>query len=177
MTTPKQMERDAAAARRWLTEVSNSALVFESRWTMLALQRVDPGIAKRLREQRGLFDQAVVTGTSDQIEEQGSAMCRGYAAAVRALEAAATPDDAYLLGMDSQTGMRVAIGEQKAAVARVREIHGQGVVWITPDEVAKLMGSVEAFKFVGAVKKLFPGAEVIDRYPDEPAKADAEEAA
>lgn len=176
MSAVHRMERDAAAARKWMAEVSTAALAFESRWTMLALKRVDPDIARRLHEQRGLLDQALIMGDADQIEEQGSAMCRGYVAAVRALEAAGAPDDAYMLGADAQSGMRVAIGEQRAAAQRVREIHGEGVIWITPDEVAKLMGSVEAFKFVGAVKKFFPGAEVIDRYPDEPAKRETEAA-
>lgn len=166
-----------AAARHWLAEVSRSAMAFEGRWTTLALTRVDPALSKRLREQRGLFDQSLLLGSASEIETQGAAMCRGYAAAVRAMEAAGAPDDAYMLGSDPQTGMRVAIGQQKAAVDRVREIHGEGVVWVTPDEIAKLMGGVEAFKFVGAVKKFFPGAEVLDRYPDEPAKHELEGAA
>lgn len=156
----------SAAVRHWLGEVSAAAIPLESRWTMLALRRVDEGLARRLHEQRGLFDQAVFSGSSDEIETHGSAMCRGYAAAVRALSSAEEPDDAYQLGSDPETGCRVAIGSQKAAVARVREIHGEDVIWITPDEVACLLSSVEKFKFVGAVKQMFPGAEVIQRYAD-----------
>jgi hypothetical protein len=163
----------AAHISKWLGQVSDAALPFERRWTWLALRRVNPDIAKRLHEQRGLFDQACVTGTVDEVEEQGAALCRGYAAAVRALEASGEADDAYLIGQDSATGLKVAIGQQKAALDRVREVHGERVVWVSPDEVAKLMASVEQFKFVGAVKRLFPGAEVIDRYPDQPAQNDA----
>lgn len=163
----------SSAVQHWLKQVSDAALPLERRWTWLALRRVDGDLARRLHEQRGLFDQACVTGSDDEVATHGAAMCRGYAAAVRSLEQADEPDDAYQIGQDSLTGLKVAIGQQKAAVDRVRELHGDRVVWVTPDEVAKLMASVEQFKFVGAVKQLFPGSEIIDRYPDEPAKADA----
>ena len=76
-------------------------------------------------------------------------------------------DDAYMLGTDLVTGTKVAIGTQKAAAQRVRQIHGNNVIWLTPDEVARMLAGLESFKTIGAVKKLFPGAEVIDRYPDE----------
>jgi hypothetical protein len=156
--------RDEAVMLHWRACVSAAAGVFESRWTLLALRRVDDGLATRLLEQRSLFDTACVTGTADDIELHGPAMCRGYAAAVRALEQAGAADDAYVLGRCPRTGTVVAIGEQRAAVARVRELHGEAVVWITPDEVATLFASAEGFKMVGAVKRLWPGAELIDRH-------------
>jgi hypothetical protein len=156
----------AAIVRHWLAEVGSAALPFESRWTGLALRRVDPGLSLRLHEQRGLFDQACITGSAAEVETHGAAMCRGYAAAVRVLEQAGAEDDAYMIGSDPATGLKVAVGHQRAAVDRVREIHGQDVIWITPDEVAALMASVEAFKFVGAVKQFFPGVEVIQRYAE-----------
>jgi hypothetical protein len=156
----------AAAVRHWHGEVSRAALPFESRWTFLALRRVDADLARRLHEQRGLFDQACIMGEAGEVEEQGAALCRGYVAAVRALTTADCPDDAYMLGSDPATGLKVAVGHQRAAVERVREVHGEDVIWITPDEVAALMASVEAFKFVGAVKQFFPGAEVIQRYAE-----------
>lgn len=152
--------------RHWHSEVSKAAAGFESRWTGLALQRVDQSLAKRLHEQRQLFDEACIAGSEDEVEEQGAAMCRGYAAAVRALVNADVPDDAYMLGCDPASGLKVAVGLQKAALARVRELHGQDVTWVTPDEVAVLMASVEAFKFVGAVRQFFPEAEVIKRYAE-----------
>jgi hypothetical protein len=70
-------------------------------------------------------------------------LCRGYAIAIQPLERAAQPDDAYMLGQDSRTGIRV-----KAAAVWVRELHGDMVVWITPDEVAAALANVEAFKRV-----------------------------
>lgn len=169
MLLPRCRGRVVSALRHWLSSVSDAAAAFESRWTMRALARVDADLSRRLSEQRSFWDAACVTGTDDDIALQGGGMVRGYAAAVRALAAAGTEDDAYMLGSCSRTGCRVAIGHQRAAVDRVRELHGDRVIWITPDEVAALMASVEAFKFVGAVKQLFPGAETIDRYPDQPA--------
>lgn len=156
----------SSVVTHWLAEVSAAALPFESRWTWLALRRVDDDLGRRLFEQRGLFDQACVTGTAKEVETHGAAMCRGYAAAVRALEQAGAEDDAYQIGSDPVSGLKVAVGAQKAALARVREVHGQDVVWITPDEVAVLMASVEGFKSLGAIKRRFPGAEVIKRYEE-----------
>ena len=158
------MSRAEKVLRHWISEVSAAALPFERRWTWLALRRVDDGLGRKLFEQRGLFDEACITGSVDDIETHGGAMCRGYAAAVRALEAAEAPDDSYMLGQCPQSGFRVAVGQQKAALDRVREIAGNEVVWITPDEVAVLMASVESFKFAGVVKQMFPGAEVVKRY-------------
>jgi hypothetical protein len=172
MSTVERMQRDDAAARKWVVEVSSAAQAFESRWTMAALNRVDVDLHLRLREQRGLFDRACVTGTAEEVEAQGGAMCRGYAAAVRALEASGEADDAYVIGKCPRTGYTVAIGEQKAAAERVRDIHGERVVWVTPNEVASLLNSVEAFKPIATIKRFFPGAEIIERYPDEPAQDD-----
>lgn len=158
----------ASALRHWHGETSKAAAGFESRWTWLALRRVDDDLGRRLFEQRGLFDEACVVGSASEIEEQGAALCRGYAAAVRALEAADEPDDAYMLGSDPQTGMKVAIGLQKAACERVRSVHGSEVIWITPDEVAVLMSSVESFKALKAIQQVFPnGCEIIRRFEAE----------
>jgi hypothetical protein len=154
------------------TAVAEAALPFESRWTFAALKRADAGIHRRLMDQRGIFDRMLVIGTVEEIEIHGAALCRGYAVAIQTLERAAEPDDAYLLGQDMRTGFRVAIGQQKAAAQRVRELHGDKVIWITPDEVAAVLANVEAFKPVTAIKRLFPGAEMLDVHPGEPAKGD-----
>jgi hypothetical protein len=102
----------------------------------------------------------MVTGSAEEIEGHGAAMCRGYRKAVQVLERAGTLDDAYLLGQDPRSGFRVAIGEQKAAAGRVREL--ATVVWITPDEVATILANLEAFRPITAIKRLFPGAEILD---------------
>lgn len=165
--------RHDALVRHWLGEVSKASLPLESRWTLLALKRVDVSVAQALHEQRGMFDQACLLGSVDDVETHGAAMCRGLAVAVRTLEQASEPDDAYQLGSCPRTGFRVAIGYQKAAEARIRELHGSAVCWVSPDEVASLLSGMESFKFVSAVKNLFPGSEIIDRYPDEPAKQES----
>jgi hypothetical protein len=149
--------------------VSDAAAPFESRWTLRALQRLDAELHDRLLDQQGLYHHALITGTPDDVEEQSAAMCRGWAAATRAMEAGGVSDDAYLLGLHAATGTRVAIGDQKHAIARVRDLHGDQVVWITPDEVAALIAGLEAIK---VAKSLWPDAEIIQLYPKEPAKSD-----
>lgn len=157
---------DIAAVMR---RVSEAAAPFESRWTLRALQRVDPDLHARLLDQQSLYHEALVTGSPEDIAEQSAAMGRGWAAATRAMEAAGVPDDAYLLGFHAATGTRIAIGEQQHALARVRALHGAPVVWLTPDEVAAMVAGMEAVK---QIKALWPDAEVIDLYPSEPAKHD-----
>jgi hypothetical protein len=120
-----------------------------------------------LHDQVNLFGEACVTGTAQEIETHGEATVRGYGKAVEAMQNAQIEDDAYQLGIDMVTGTKVAIGTQKAAVQRVRSVHGTDVIFVTPDEVARMLAGIESFKMIGAVKRLFPGAEIIDRYPEE----------
>ena len=154
---------------RVMGQVAEAAEAFESRWTLAALKRVDADLHRLFNEQQGLYHQALITGSDHEVEEQAAAMCRGWAAVARAMEAAGTEDDAYLLGFHGATGTKVAIGEQKHAIARVRELHGDKVIWVTPDEVAALVGGMELLK---AAKGVFPDAEVINLYPNEPAQGD-----
>ena len=167
------IEREDRIIRRWLAEVSTAALGFERRWTDTALKRVDADVARRLREQRDLFDKACAIGTTEEVEQHGAAMCRGYAYAVKMLEAAAEPDDAYMLGQDPISGFRIAIGHQRAAGDRVSEQFGQSVMWITPDEIAAVLSGLEGFKAIAAIKRMMPGAELIDLRPGDPAKSDS----
>lgn len=161
-------EREDGAVRHWSRLVSEAACMFETRWTLRSLRRANADLADALQQQLALFADACVRGTGEDVEIQGGAMCRGWQAAVRCMEQAGAEDDAYQIGRDPKTGYTVAIGEQRAAAARVREIHGERVVWLTPDEVASLMAATEGLKMVGAIKAAFPGAEIIDRYPDVP---------
>ena len=148
--------------RRWFSAVAEAALPFESRWTERALKRVDPDLYEAWSDQRSMWMQAQITGTAEDIDEHGAAMVRAWQAVARRMEASGEPDDAYMLGFDGRTGTRIAVGEQKAAVARIRELHGDRVTWITPDEIAALLAGVEAFERVAAVKKLWPGAEIVE---------------
>jgi hypothetical protein len=167
------MKSTLEEVKNWRAQVAEAAYAFERRWTRLTLKRVEKELAAKLIRQQDLFNEACVTGTVAQIREHGAAMLRGYAVVTQALERAAVEDDAYLIGRCPKTGTTVAIGDQKAAIDRVREIHGEQVVLLSPDEVATLFGSVEALKTIAAIKRRFPGAEVIDRHPGEPAKADS----
>jgi hypothetical protein len=170
MTTLATIQREHAAIRKWQVAIAEAALPFDARWTLVALRRVDYGLHRRLLDQRDLFDQALVTGTAQDIEVHGAALCRGYAIAIQALERAAEPDNAYMLGQDVRSGFRVAIGQQKAAAQRVRDVHGDKVVWVTPDEVATIVANLEGFKPIALIKRLFPGAEILDVHPSKPAK-------
>jgi hypothetical protein len=166
------IQKDATSEiTRWTAVVSDAATTFHRRWTDLALRRVDGALARLLHEQIGLFDQACVTGSADEIGVQGAATCRGYAAAVRAMEAAGPnggpyPDDAYQLGHDPQTGTRVAIGNHKGVTDRVQELHQGDVICITPDEVAVMIASLESMKGIAEVKRFFPGAEIVRKYQE-----------
>src|SRR3954454_4050197 len=167
-----RLRTDEQLVRYWCRETSSAAAMFERRWTWAALRRVDPNIAARLSKQRDLFDQAAVTGTSEEVDVHGTALCRGYAMATQALEAAHEPDDAYILGQDPRSGFTVAIGQQRAAAERAIELHGKSVVWISPDEVAAVLAQLEGLKALSTIKRMFPGAEIIDIRPADPAKSD-----
>jgi hypothetical protein len=161
------MRSTTQTALSWRGQVSQAALTFEARWTQASLRRLNLDLAEALHDQVNLFGEACVTGTAQEIELHGEATVRGYAQAVTAMQDAQIEDDAYLLGTDLVTGTKVAIGTQRAAAQRVREVHGNAVIWVTPDEVARMLAGIESFKVIGAVKKLFPGAEVVDRYENE----------
>lgn len=154
-------------ANKWRAEAATAAAAFEERWTLLALRRLDRDLAIALHEQRELFHEACVVGEVRDIIDHGAALVRGYAACARALEEAQIPDDSYVLGQCATTGHKVAIGLNKASRRRVVELHGQDVTWVTPDEVATLLASSEAFMTVAAIKNKFPGAEVVERYAGE----------
>ena len=159
--TPTQM------ANKWRSETSAAAQAFEARWTMISLRTIDRELAIALHEQRELFHEACAIGDMAEIRDHGAALVRGYAAAQKAMEDAQIPDDSYLLGTCPTTGYKVAVGVNKASLHRVVELHGTEVVWFSPDEVATLAASSEAFLTVSALKKRFPGAEVVERYAGE----------
>jgi len=131
-------------------------------------------LAEAVEDQISLFHEALVCGQDADVSEHGAAMCRGWAAAVAAAERAALEDDAYLLGQSG--GVMVAIGPQRAAETRVRDLHGDRAIWLTPDEVAALVAGLQCVGAVAKAKALWPGAEIIslvERYADEPGAAEA----
>jgi hypothetical protein len=72
--------------RMYREAVLRASMEFEAKWTWRALRGVDPALAKRLREQIDIFDEACITGTPREIVEHGQATERGYAAAAQAME-------------------------------------------------------------------------------------------
>lgn len=151
-----------------------AAALYESRWTVRALRRVDAELCDAIEDQLSMFHESLFRGTDKEITNHGEAMCRGWAAAIARMEHEQEPDDAYMLGQDG--GTIVAISDQRSANARVRDLHGDRVMFITPDEVAAM---VVGLQDIAKVKALWPGAEIInagpkriERYPDEPAQED-----
>jgi hypothetical protein len=150
------------ALQTWIRMVSEAASCFERRWTLAALQRVSPDIHGRLVTQCDLFGAALDSGSADDVALHGAAMVRGWRRAVEAMESANAPDDAYMIGQDLRTGLRVAIGEQKAAADRVRERYGPDVVWLSPDEAAMFLAQSPAFMATIVAKRAYPGAETVE---------------
>lgn len=156
---------DSRVILQLMGEVHAAAEAFEGRWTIGALARVDPGLADLLVEQLADYHEAQVTGTLVDLKEHARGTVRGYLKAARACEAAGLEDNAYLIGLDSMTGMRVAIGDRRLSAQRVAELHGGSVVWLNPDEIAKLWASIAGLRRIDAVKEQFPGATVVDIRP------------
>jgi hypothetical protein len=148
---------EAYAIGRYLELVAQAALPYESRWTLRALARVDPGLHQALAEQQELYHHALVTAEPDELKLQAEAMVRGWGAAVRRMEESGQPDDAYVVGLDTNTGIRVAIAYNKVVQARFQFLHGPRAIVLTPDEVATL---VAAQGMMLAVKAAFPGSEL-----------------
>lgn len=156
---------DSQAALRLMREVQDAAVLLEGRWTMGALARVDPALAELLREQIEDYQEARITGTMHEFKTQAKGAVRGYLKAVRVMEESGFEHDAYLLGLDPNTGSRVAIGDKRASARYVAAIHGDRVTWLTADEVAKLWASIAGLRRVDAIKEIWPEAEVVDFRP------------
>lgn len=166
MNEIQNIRRTDLTVLRWWKEVSEAAQKFEARWMMLSLQRINPELAIALQEERDAFDQATIVGSSEDVENLGASVCRGFMAATKAMESAGAPDTAYLLGSDPITGFKLAVGMSKGSARRVREIRGPEYTFYTPDELAALLGAGIAdgdrrVDFMTSVKKLYPGAELI----------------
>lgn len=146
-----------------LAEVAPAEQAFRSRWRLSTLLRVNPDLHQALVEQIALYNAAMVTGSDDEAREHAGAMIRGWRAACAALEAPLQDDDAYFVGVDYNTGLHVVIGEHQASVGRVQLKDDRKVIFMTPDELATLVGGMQ---IVAQAKTLFPDAEVIQLYPE-----------
>lgn len=145
-----------------LAMVAPAETAFRSRWRLGTLARIDADLHALLVEQIDLYNTALVTGSDGEVAAQAAAMVRGWHAAVAALEAPLAPDDAYLVGVDWNTGTRVVIAEQSGSVGRVQRVDGERVVIVTPDEVARLVAGMTV---LAEVKQFFPDAELLQVQP------------
>jgi len=163
---------DRAVQKMW-EKVLEVRARFEGRWMMLSLHRVDPELYKNLMEQNDIFDDVSITGSVEDVEEHGNATIRGYEIAIKRMEKSEVEDDSYILGQCYLTGLKIAIGSAKGSTKRIREVYGQDVIFISPDEVASIIamkGECESkvIAFIHETKKLFPGAElIVRRYAEE----------
>jgi hypothetical protein len=161
-------QREASLAAKLMARLSVAQASYLGRWSLEALRRVDAELHARVVEQRDLAAEAFVVGEDEEFLAHGEAMCRGWLAAVERMEAAAAPQDAYMLGQHG--GTIVAIGP--SAMGELSGMYDARLVWLTPDQVAQMWVGLQT---LATIKELWPDAElvrVVERYPDEPAKED-----
>jgi hypothetical protein len=151
----------AQAAIDLLDKIANT---MERKWGIDRLPHlVDPALASRFHAQAYKLNQAIASGRPDAIKIQAEAMARAWSALDKAANAnGAEPLAAHVWeAMLPTTGEVIAIvrtQEEASAIARERK----GAVW-TLEEVAR---AIEAFgEQVRAVKRAFPGAEVMGARP------------
>ena len=161
MSAPDAFERKL---HKLASDITSAATAYEARWTLAALHRVDPDIHGRLRRQIDLWLEASRHGDEDEIVTQGEALVRGYRRAVEIMVGAGAADDAYILGADEASGLRVAIGDQVAAADRVAALH-PGTIWLSTDEVAGLLNSLDGFAAIAAMKRAWPAAVALPQRP------------
>jgi hypothetical protein len=149
----------SAAVARAVALVAPAENAFRSRWRFSTLRRLDDGLADALEEQMGLYEAALITGTEMDIKEQSEAMVRGWRAACSRMEAPLQDDDAYFEGVDYSTGLHVVIGQHIGSHARVQVKDGARCIFMTPDEVARMMAGV---RLITDAKSIFPDAEIIE---------------
>jgi hypothetical protein len=153
---PPVRQRQPSLVDEIVRAENDAAALFEARWTRRALRRVDPELEQRLGEQRELLSGALASGIDRDIRLHGEAMVRGWHAAIARM--ATEPPGAFLIGEDPASGMRVAISDQRASETTVRDLYGDGVIFLTPDEVAAMATTLQQ---VREVKRLWPGAEIV----------------
>jgi hypothetical protein len=147
----------SSVRERMLHKACAAAALFEARWTMNALLREAPDLHEAVEDQRGMFHESLVTGDDAEITKQGEAMCRGWAAAIVAMEKSHIADDAYHIGQFGK--VTVAVGRQQKAPDWFREQYGDEVVWLSPREVAALYAKLEIGQ---ALKAVWPDGEIVD---------------
>lgn len=139
-----------------LAKINKAAALFETRWTTDALCRIDPDLNEALEDQIAIFHEALVAGEDEDIIEHGEATCRGWEAAIVAMEKSGIAHDAYHFGQFGE--VTVAIGRQHKAPDWFIEQYGGEVVWLNAREVAAMFFQIRE---VEKVKLLWPDAKIV----------------
>jgi hypothetical protein len=142
-----------------LEMVSIAEDMFLGRWRLSSLAAVDPELYERLKEQRTLFDVALFGSEPRETQSQAEATVRGWKAACALMDGLSAPDDAFQYGTDPTTGTVVAIGIRPPSDGRLQLKKGQRVIFVTPDEVAKLVAGAG---LLASIKHAFPDAEILN---------------
>lgn len=148
----------SAVVGECLALVAPAENAFRSRWRLSTLARLAPDLHEAIVDQIGLYNASLVTGSETEAREHAAAMVRGWRAACAAMEAPLVDDDAYFEGVDYNTGLHVVIGEHRGSFARVQIKDGHRCIFMTPDEVARMMAGV---RLITDAKSVFPDAELI----------------
>lgn len=142
---------------------------FDARWTMSALERVDRELAERLRSQVSKFHKSLLMSELDEVQKHGAATVRGYRRAIETMDTARAEPDAYLVGQDSQSGLRVVVSRTNATLTNPPADLGENVFIVQVDELARLFASTPNLAFIAAVAKAVPGCGVyVHHTPIEP---------
>ena len=133
---------------------------FDARWTTSALRRVDIDLADKLAAQVSKFHKALLVSDVDDVEKHGNATVRGYRRAIEVMDAADVEHDAYLVGQDTQSGLRVVVSRSNATATNPPDTIGDNVFIVQVDELARLLASVPNLAFLVAFAKQFPKSVV-----------------
>lgn len=161
MTDKRESVTIGLYIQKWGPLIAQAALGFEARWTRRALRNHNPEWAARFEQYLRLYDAALNAGTGSDIDKAAKNLFVAYNTIAAELARADVPDDAYQIGRDPDTGLKIAIGPP-AIVTRVQEVHGAGVVCFSPDEIATIIALDARAKKIAAIKAAFPGAEMVD---------------
>jgi hypothetical protein len=140
-----------------LSDAAEAARQFEQRWTMATLKAADPDLHEAVRDQMELLREAEAIGIAENIRMHGEAMCRGWRAAVDAMQGSGVAEDAVLIGEFGE--IVVAIGRHQMAPQYLIERYGDRLAYLRPREVAAMYMH---YRQAQSVKAIWPDAEIIE---------------
>lgn len=132
----------------------------EDRWGVNRLpELVTPETAQRFGQAKAKLDAAIDANDADEVARRAAVMMRGWAALVKeATELGHKPLQADAWMFTLTDGTQAALARTTADARKIAADQG-GVRVYSLDEVSRIVSMLDA-QGVGAVKQLFPGAEV-----------------